>query len=649
MYSVDSGTQKTTTETPKAPRFSERRIGAAVVAGLLVVVGLATAWNLEGWPGRVDDDEGTYVAQAWAIIYEHTLTHYPYWYDHPPAGWIQIAAFAWITDGFNRVADAVFVGRQFMVVVTLICCVLVYVLCRRLGMRQATSAVAVLLFGLSPIAQYYHRLVSLDNIETMWVLAALVAATSTRRGWGPACRAGACTAIAVLSKETALILVPVILWVLWQRDVEPDTAAAAPDARPADTVGLDGTAGFADPVDAADNAAVAGGSEAAWDTSLETSWNTTPQEENEAPPRHEHPRPADPRTAVPASRVSEDGTEAPVWMPDWSAFASRHTGDLRRLRTRLSSRPTRQPNPRPHSTSLRAAARSEATVTRPQSLAVVAGTLVLIMLLYPIYALQRGQLSMLWSALKFQFLNRPGSGSLLNSSSYTYSLVHTWVTTDPWLLLGGFFAALFMLLSRRLRPFSVGLLLQIVILIHGGYLPFFYVTAVIPFAAVLLAGAADTLWAKIDVSGLGARASQGTWRGAPYLGRAIVAVAALVAVVVVAPKWWSSLDTNSTANGDTPYLAAATWAEHNVPKNDTVVVDDYLWVDLKTHGLNPLWIWKISAQTAPSYKSIQYIILQPQSPTTLAGMPALQEAYSHSVLVKDFGNGLTVRRVNDAG
>jgi len=129
----------------------------------------------------------------------------------------------------------------------------------------------------------------------------------------------------------------------------------------------------------------------------------------------------------------------------------------------------------------------------------------------------------------------------------------------------------------------------------------------------------------------------------------IVALAALIAVVVVVPTWWSSLDTNSTANGDTPYLAASAWAEHNVPKNDTVVVDDYLWVDLKTHGLNPLWIWKISAQTAPSYKSIQYIILQPQSPGTLAGMPALQGAYAHSVLVKDFGNGLTVRRVNDAG
>ena len=192
-----------------------------MLALLLVVVGLATAWNLEGFPGRVDDDEGTYVSQAWAIIYMHTLTHYSYWYDHPPLGWIQIAAFAWITDGFNRVADAVYVGREFMWCLTLVGCVLVYVLCRRLGLRQATSAVAVLLFGLSPIAQYFHRMVSLDNIETIWVLAALVAATSTRAGWGPALRTGICTAFAVLSKETAIIFLPVIAWVLWQHLVTP--------------------------------------------------------------------------------------------------------------------------------------------------------------------------------------------------------------------------------------------------------------------------------------------------------------------------------------------------------------------------------------------------------------------------------------------
>src|ERR1700722_5795925 len=207
MQTVESRVDTAPVAGGRAARFAKHRLSASLLAILLIIVGLATAWNLEGFPARVDDDEGTYVAQAWAIIYQHTLTHYSYWYDHPPLGWIQIAAFAWVTDGFDRVADAVYVGREFMWCLTLVGCVLVYALCRRLGLRQATSAVAVLLFGLSPIAQYFHRMVWLDNIETVWVPAALVAATSATAvagavaGWGPAVRTGICTAFAVLSKE----------------------------------------------------------------------------------------------------------------------------------------------------------------------------------------------------------------------------------------------------------------------------------------------------------------------------------------------------------------------------------------------------------------------------------------------------------------
>jgi hypothetical protein len=141
----------------------------------------------------------------------------------------------------------------------------------------------------------------------------------------------------------------------------------------------------------------------------------------------------------------------------------------------------------------------------------------------------------------------------------------------------------------------------------------------------------------------------GAGRQAPYLGRAVVALAALVFAGYVLPQWAGYLDRGSTVHGNVPYLEAAAWAERNVPKGDVVVVDDYLWVDLKTHGLDPLWLWKISATTAPDWESIKYIIIQPQSAGTLAGMPSLQGAYQHSVLVKNFGGGLTARRVIDAG
>ncbi len=601
MQTVESRVDTARVAGGRAARFAKHRLSASLLAILLIIVGLATAWNLEGFPARVDDDEGTYVAQAWAIIYQHTLTHYSYWYDHPPLGWIQIAAFAWVTDGFDRVADAVYVGREFMWCLTLVGCVLVYALCRRLGLRQASSAVAVLLFGLSPIAQYFHRMVSLDNIETIWVLAALVAATSGKAGWGPALRTGICTAFAVLSKETAIIFLPVIVWVLWQHMSTPADAPAAAAA------GQDGPA----------QAGVVG----AWGDGAGA---------------------AVPVNGAAAAVVDPD---APVWMPDfagqWQAWAAQRRARAARRAAACPGRGARR---------RRGAARASAS--RAVQLRVFAIALGAIVLLYPLYALQRGQLSLLWSTLTWQFFDRPGSGSLLNSGSGTYSMVHSWVSTDPALLIGGFVAALLTLASRRLRPFGCTLLLQVVVLIHGGYLPFFYVTAVVPFAAVCIAGTADALWARADPPRLlraaAARLGQRAGRYAPYLGRAAVALAALTFAGYVLPQWVSYLDTNSRVHGNVPYLAAAAWAERNVPRGDVVVVDDYLWVDLKTHGLDPLWLWKINAQTAPDWQSIKYILIQPQSPATLASMPTLRAAYAHSVLVKNFGGGLTVRRVIDA-
>jgi hypothetical protein len=575
--------------------LSRHRLSLAVLAGVLAAVGLAMAWNLEGWPGRVDDDEGTYVAQAWAMLYEHTLTHYLYWYDHPPLGWAQIALFAWITNGFNRVADAVFVGREFMWLVTLISCTLLYALGRRLSMRRATSAATVALFGLSPLGQYFHRLVSLDNVETMWVLAALVAATSPRRGWRPAFLTGACAAIAVLSKETALIMVPVIVWVL---------VGKGEDAIAADREASGTTAAAA--------AAAA----------------QTPAAHTPAPD-----------AAAPAA-AAPGGEALPVWKPDWSAFADRHAVGLARLRETLR---------RPGTVVRDAVSGLRKLPGWGQRLLVFALTLCLIVAAYPLYALSRGEWALLWSTLLWQFFDRPGSGSLLNSSSATYTTFHGWLAADGWLLSAGLIAALFMLGSARLRPFAALLLLQVVVLVKGSYLPFFYVTALLPFAALALGGAADVLWTRAEAgwfSGLAARLGPRAVRWAPYAGAFIVTVAALAYAVYVVPTWISGLAADSTANGDAPYLAAAGWAERNVPKQSVVVVDDYLWVDLKRAGLSPLWMWKINPQTTPDgWKSIDYIILQPQSAGTLAGKPALAVAYAHSVLVKDFGNGLTARRV----
>jgi 4-amino-4-deoxy-L-arabinose transferase-like glycosyltransferase len=192
------------------------RLSLVIVAGLLVTVGVVHGIGYDRFPGRINDDEGTYVSQAWAVQHRHTLAHYTYWYDHPPVGWITIAGYAWLTRAFGRLPTAVSVGREFMVWVHVVSAAMIYLLARRLGYHRLAAAGAVLLFGLSPLAVPLQRMVFLDNPAVMWTLAALVLAASPRRSLVASAGSAVCFAIAVLSKETIAVLFPALFLLLWQ-------------------------------------------------------------------------------------------------------------------------------------------------------------------------------------------------------------------------------------------------------------------------------------------------------------------------------------------------------------------------------------------------------------------------------------------------
>ena len=162
-----------------------------IVAGLLLVVGIVHAVGYDRFPGRINDDEGTYVAQAWAVQHWHSLAHYTYWYDHPPGGWITIAGYTWLTQAFERLPTAVSAGREFMVVVKLATAALLYLLARRPRFHRLAAG-AVLLFGLSPLAVPFQRMVFLDNLAVMWTLAALALAASPRRSLASSAGSAAC-------------------------------------------------------------------------------------------------------------------------------------------------------------------------------------------------------------------------------------------------------------------------------------------------------------------------------------------------------------------------------------------------------------------------------------------------------------------------
>lgn len=200
---------------PGGPSWLRRHGGALVLVALLAVITAVHATGATRWPG-FGDDEGTYVAQAWAVLNGQGLTHYTYWYDHPPLGWLQLAGLRGLAGPFLQDLPAVAAGRVLMLVPLVASCALLWLWARRLGLRVPAAALAVVLLGLSPLSVAFLRGVYLDTFALPWVLAAFALA-ATRRGrlWSYA-GSGACFAVAVLTKETMLLLLPALLLQLWQ-------------------------------------------------------------------------------------------------------------------------------------------------------------------------------------------------------------------------------------------------------------------------------------------------------------------------------------------------------------------------------------------------------------------------------------------------
>jgi Dolichyl-phosphate-mannose-protein mannosyltransferase len=183
---------------------------------VLFLAGVVHAWGMKQNPNFFDD-EGTYVSQAWSVDKLHTLAPYTYWYDHPPAGWIALAAWSVLTGGFNRADYAVADQRVFMLVVAMVAAWLIYVVARRLGANRFFATLAIALFTLSPLSVHYQRMVLLDNIAVAWILAACALALTPSKRLVSYAGSGACFALAVLTKETFLLFLPALAFLVWQR------------------------------------------------------------------------------------------------------------------------------------------------------------------------------------------------------------------------------------------------------------------------------------------------------------------------------------------------------------------------------------------------------------------------------------------------
>lgn len=483
----------------------------AVLTPILVVVGIVRGVGMSTFP-RYVDDPGTYLSQAWSVQYEGTLSPYSYFYDHAPAGWIQIALWSILTNGFGRHDSAIGFGNECMLIAALASTVLVFALGRRLGLTRAGSAGAALLFGLSPLAVLYGRWTFLDNIVTPWLLAAFVLALSPRRSIGAGTGAALCFAMAALSKETILVLLPALAWTLWRN--------------------------------------------------------------------------SDPRN-------------------------------------------------------------------RAQVLTVAGGAGLLLMAMYPLLALYKGELfegpghnSLLGTAV-WQLAGRESSGSLLTPDSPMRQTFDQWLVQDKVILLGGLAAAVVAVVAARLRPVALALGIGWLLMLRGGYVPFMHVVTLLPWSALLLAGAIEALAGnkrlyRWDYARHADQSRRGRW------WRMSVATVLATAMLGVAAISWPNRIRPIMTTPDVPSMRAAElWVARNVPRDKVLVVHDSIWVDLVQRYRfqpRPIIVHKLDSDPAVRKRltRIDYIVVPNWYLTNAAGAqayPTLIEARKHAIAVARFGNG----------
>jgi endo-1,4-beta-D-glucanase Y/4-amino-4-deoxy-L-arabinose transferase-like glycosyltransferase len=163
------------------------------------------------------DDEGIYAEQAWAVVWLNRLAPYTYFYDHAPGGWILLGAWTFITGGVHSFGNAIDSGRVLILLLDLTLVALVFRVARKFGCGIPTASIATLIFCLSPLAIFYQRMVLLDTIMLFWALLSLDLLLD---GWGRLSRvvlSGACFGLALVSKETAIFLLPPMLYIAVQQ------------------------------------------------------------------------------------------------------------------------------------------------------------------------------------------------------------------------------------------------------------------------------------------------------------------------------------------------------------------------------------------------------------------------------------------------
>jgi 4-amino-4-deoxy-L-arabinose transferase-like glycosyltransferase len=322
-----------------------------------------------------------------------------------------------------------------------------------------------------------------------------------------------------------------------------------------------------------------------------------------------------------------------------------------------------------------AAAQHSDQRTRRYCLTLLASFLILIGLGYPLYAALKGEflpgpghVSLVGSVIDMLF-TRQGTGSAFDPHSVTHGTVMAWLQLDPWLLGAALLFSPIALARRSTRAIALAFLIQIAVILRPGYLPNMYVIALLPFAALIVASTVQSLWHVANgrlprrlAANRDGSAASGTpavlfrW-GAIATSGVALAVVAVVATLIVAPRWGRTDHEALAVRQDGAQRAAEAWLLANVGPEQPIIVTDDFWIYLIEHGfdsrtapggLNSRTVvsyWPLDYDPAvkrlfpDGWRDFDYIVSTGAMRVTATYTPNTAEALQHSRLVARFGSG----------
>lgn len=180
---------------------------------ILLISIFSFSFNLFNYP-YFEQDETTYLARAWSLIKYGKLAPYTYWYDHAPAGWMQMAVWLLLTGGPFTFGFSVNSGRSFMIIIFLVNNLFLLWFSKKLTRSYLPGIISIIILSFSPLSLYFMRRVLLDNIMIMWIWITLYFLLKEKLRLSHIILSGISFAIAVLTKETAIFLFPAFLYIV---------------------------------------------------------------------------------------------------------------------------------------------------------------------------------------------------------------------------------------------------------------------------------------------------------------------------------------------------------------------------------------------------------------------------------------------------